>query len=47
MTDQEKNYYEKLREREIKREHKRINNMQRYDEYLGNHQMKLNQLKLT
>lgn len=46
MTDTEKNLREKLVLREKKREQKRLNNLLQYDDYLNDHQMKLNQLRI-
>ena len=46
MTDTEKNLREKLVLREKKREQKRLNNLLQYDDYLNDHQMKINQLSI-
>lgn len=47
LTDKEKNYYEKMKEKELRREQKRVQNVQIYDQYLDSHQKKLNQLRIT
>lgn len=47
LTDKEKNYYEKINLREKRKEQKRINNLQQYDTYLNNHQLKMNTLKIS
>lgn len=46
MTDTEKNLREKIKIREKKREQKRLNNLMQYDDYLNEHQMRLNQLTI-
>lgn len=47
LTDKEKNYYERINLKEKRKEQKRINNLQQYDTYLNNHQLKMNTLKIS
>lgn len=47
LTDKEKNVYEKINSREKKKEQKRVNNLQQYDNYLNNHQLKMNTFKIS
>ena len=47
LTDKEKQYYEKMNIREKKKELQRINNLQQFDNYLNNHQIQINTLKIS
>ena len=46
MTDNEKMYYEKLSLMNDKKEQKRIANLQKYDNYLDNHNASISQLSI-
>lgn len=47
LTDKEKNFYEKVSVREKKKEQKRVNTLLDHDNYLSNHQIKMNTLKIS
>ena len=46
LTDRDKMLYERQQNRDNRREHKRVTNLQKYDHYLSEHQKRMNQLTI-
>ena len=46
LTDRDRKIYERSRARDTRREHRRQTNLQQYDQYLTEHQQRMNQLSI-